>query len=348
MQVRSTTIPKLQLIEDTMDPISSFSLACNIIQLVEFSSKVVIGAKDIYRDGAKHENAELKDVTESLLRYTSALKTSPTADIYDTELNEIADKAGKVATELVTILSSLEVPKDAEHRRWKVMHVTVKSMYKRDSVRGLECQLQSLQGHLNMWMIRSTKDDTSAVSKQIANLVDMQEELGVEMNRSVDDIKRALGDIKRTITENQTTTHNDTDLSERGPVRPENASAGLFGIVKRFLSPGPQATTKPVDEEEVQGVREAQMKEDMRLWPGIYHHLSAISDEAKLVIKSQQVLRSLHDPNLARRYTAVEKEYPRHSVGYLTIHNTASRNGSSQAKELTGFPASQAPAKRPS
>ena len=49
-----------------MDPISSLSLACNIIQLVEFSSKVVIGAKDIYRDGAKQENAELKDASMPL------------------------------------------------------------------------------------------------------------------------------------------------------------------------------------------------------------------------------------------------------------------------------------------
>lgn len=45
-----------------MDPVSSLSLACNILQLVELSSKIVIGAADLYREGANQENAELKDV----------------------------------------------------------------------------------------------------------------------------------------------------------------------------------------------------------------------------------------------------------------------------------------------
>lgn len=45
-----------------MDPVSSLSLACNILQLVELSSKIVIGAADLYREGANQENAELNDV----------------------------------------------------------------------------------------------------------------------------------------------------------------------------------------------------------------------------------------------------------------------------------------------
>lgn len=137
-----------------MDPISSLSLACNILQLVEFSSKVVVGATDLYKDGVTQENAEVKDVsgraldkqsrsnweqvTNSLLRFTSSLRASASTGKHDNELKGIADQADKVGTELAALLSSLEIPKGAEHRKWKSVHVTVRSMYKRKEVKSLE------------------------------------------------------------------------------------------------------------------------------------------------------------------------------------------------------------------
>lgn len=45
-----------------MEAIAALSFACNVIQLVEFSSKVIVGAENLYRDEATTENRELKDV----------------------------------------------------------------------------------------------------------------------------------------------------------------------------------------------------------------------------------------------------------------------------------------------
>lgn len=63
-----------------MEALAALSLACNIIQLVEFSSKIVSGAKDLYKAEATQENEDLTDVrnhlsqpyikAESLLAYT--------------------------------------------------------------------------------------------------------------------------------------------------------------------------------------------------------------------------------------------------------------------------------------
>ena len=98
-----------------------------------------------------------QQVTDSLLRFTSSLRTAISADKHDNELKEIANQADRVGTELATLLRSLDIPKDAEHRKWKSVHVTVRSMYKRDEVKSLERRLQSLQRLLNAWMIQSTR-----------------------------------------------------------------------------------------------------------------------------------------------------------------------------------------------
>lgn len=85
------------------------------------------------------------------------LDDSTSLERYDVELVDIADKARKVATELAVLLGSLEMPRDAEHRKWKAVRVAVRGMYKRDRVKSLEGRLQSLQGLLNTWMVRATK-----------------------------------------------------------------------------------------------------------------------------------------------------------------------------------------------
>lgn len=86
-------------------------------------------------------------MTESLQTYTKALSSAASAN--DSELNKIADSASDIGKELVELLNSLTVAKDAENRRWKSVCVVIKGMHKSGQVKALDERLQRLQRLLN-------------------------------------------------------------------------------------------------------------------------------------------------------------------------------------------------------
>lgn len=50
-----------------MDPLTAFSLACGVIQVVDFSAKTLMKCKDILRDGSVSEHQEPEDLTKHIV-----------------------------------------------------------------------------------------------------------------------------------------------------------------------------------------------------------------------------------------------------------------------------------------
>lgn len=165
-------------------------------------------------------------------------------------------------------------------------------------------------------MLTARRDETSAVSRQVADLAEQHRNLGAETSRSLENMKQTLLSIQQTAIENQRVIQEKPqDLCHQDPAQQSVTSSGgrfsVLGTVKQYFSPKlPPTAPSSVGEEDSQGAREARMKDHMQFWPDVYEQLSFLSDEAKLVAKGQQVLRSLYDPELVRSYVTVEKEYP--------------------------------------
>ncbi|EKG15206.1 hypothetical protein MPH_07653 [Macrophomina phaseolina MS6] len=312
-----------------MDPVSSLSLACTVIQLVELSSKIVIGAADLLpgwgepgRRGAPRCKSPFADafgtllayvkVTASVLRYSSAVRSTSSTGEPDIELSDIADKAERVAVELAALLKTLELPKDAGNRTWKAVRLTMKGMCKRGKMKSLEGRLHGLQGLLNTWMIRSIREETSAVSKQMAELVRRQETLGAETTRSFEQMRQVLLEIRVLAMQSKDETRRkETDDKSRAVPQHEAVPGGLsgiFGSVRHFFSGMTSASDESTGP--LKDTRTAAVGDEMRVWPEILKHLSFVSEEAKLVSKGQQLFRSLYDPDLILRYISVVEEYP--------------------------------------
>lgn len=49
-----------------MDPLTAFSLACGVIQVVDFSIKVLAKCKEIHDHGALSEHQEVEEITKHL------------------------------------------------------------------------------------------------------------------------------------------------------------------------------------------------------------------------------------------------------------------------------------------
>ena len=55
-----------------MDPITAFSLAAGVLQVVDFSFKALTKCREMYKDGSLAEHQSTKDITKYLGRYYKA------------------------------------------------------------------------------------------------------------------------------------------------------------------------------------------------------------------------------------------------------------------------------------
>lgn len=102
-----------------MDPLSAFSLACNVLQIVDLGRKVILRAREIYKDGATSENIALEETTTSLAlasdKMQKALQKAPKPLTEDEQ--ETLDIAAKCLGTSKELLTKLEELKPSAHRR---------------------------------------------------------------------------------------------------------------------------------------------------------------------------------------------------------------------------------------
>ena len=133
-----------------MDPVTAFSLACGILQIVDFSAKVVSACRAIYRNGSLSEHAQLEERASHLKNLHHDLKspnftssgTDPTRKL-DTELVELAEKCSDTAENLIHEVQALMV-KDPR-RKSKIFKKTWKALRKMDALHQIETQLAGYQ-----------------------------------------------------------------------------------------------------------------------------------------------------------------------------------------------------------
>ena len=62
-----------------MESITAFSLATNVIQVVDFTSRLVAKGGEIYRNGALSEHVDLENITTQLIQFNKRLRTALTS-----------------------------------------------------------------------------------------------------------------------------------------------------------------------------------------------------------------------------------------------------------------------------
>jgi hypothetical protein len=140
-----------------MDPLSALSLAGNIVQFVDFGSKLLSGAVGLYRSplGTLAAHHELELVTTDLSALVVKLRQSfdqgsnidspdQNITIQQRSFEEICDEAVKVAEELVQRLDKLKV-KDGKLRKWRSVQHAVGTAWSQKEREGLGKRLLSLK-----------------------------------------------------------------------------------------------------------------------------------------------------------------------------------------------------------
>ena len=137
-----------------MDPVTAFSLACGVIQVVDFSLRILSKTKEIQERGSLDENDRLEYLASRLkdLKVNSHIPpnsggSSQTRSQDQQVLQELADECSKTVQILVAELAKLKVT-DSK-RKFQVVKVTLRTILKRSTLKELEEKLNCYRDLLN-------------------------------------------------------------------------------------------------------------------------------------------------------------------------------------------------------
>jgi len=127
-----------------MDPLTAFSLACGVIQVIDFSTKVLSQCREIYKNGSLSENESIESMAEVLttlradMQPTTSSTGTPTAG--DKDLIQLSIKCSEMAKELIGELQSLKAGSTGS--RWKAVSSTYRSLRKKSTIDRMQRQLE--------------------------------------------------------------------------------------------------------------------------------------------------------------------------------------------------------------
>ncbi|KAI4631838.1 uncharacterized protein J4E87_002544 [Alternaria ethzedia] len=148
-----------------MEAIAGLSLAANILQVIDFTAKVLSTGNQLRQSGSTVQNSELERVVEDFTalneRITSWARPNPASSgplAQDSQaLDDLAAECTKIAQELIAKLESLRCSKDAA--RYKTILSALKATWNAKTIEDIKSRLQTMRDELQFRILVSIRDD---------------------------------------------------------------------------------------------------------------------------------------------------------------------------------------------
>jgi len=138
-----------------MDPLSALGLAGNIVQFIDFGSKLVCKGRQIYKssEGALDQHVDLEAITGDLVLLSAKIEPSKYGNQESNQqskeeavLLKLTTACNDVALTLLTTLNSIKVT--GRHRRWKSVRQALKTQLNTEKIEELSRRLSRLREEL--------------------------------------------------------------------------------------------------------------------------------------------------------------------------------------------------------
>lgn len=139
-----------------MDPLTALGLVSNILQLIDFGTKFVAGAKEIYDsiDGASDDSRALAFATQQLNDICDDLALSrPSSSPALKRINAISSKCHSVGREILIHLDNIRLR--SHGRKFGSLRAAFKELRYKDVIAKLAEQLGRLQQDLHTALLES-------------------------------------------------------------------------------------------------------------------------------------------------------------------------------------------------
>jgi N-terminal domain on NACHT_NTPase and P-loop NTPases len=139
-----------------MDPITCLGIASALVQFVDFGTKIISEAKELYTSvhGASAENFELESITSDLSQLSKKLSLPTSGEQVtddEKELRKVAGSCKEVANELLEALHEIKVV--GAHRKWQSFRQALRNVMKREKIQSISARLERLQKQVQLRLI---------------------------------------------------------------------------------------------------------------------------------------------------------------------------------------------------
>ncbi|KAK4697415.1 hypothetical protein P7C71_g658, partial [Lecanoromycetidae sp. Uapishka_2] len=181
-----------------LDPLTALGLASSIIQVVDFGRKLVSQTQETYytANGATKENVTVGEIAKDINVLNRSLKEkkisleAPHAD--DVALEDLVTSSQKIAEDLLGLLATLEVPKDAT--TWKRFQKAFKSTQKAREVREIESRLNKIQRQIDSRLHYMISDQQSAMLVRLNEISKEHANIWTESSSQMEQLKKEIRD----------------------------------------------------------------------------------------------------------------------------------------------------------
>ena len=124
-----------------MNPLSAFSLACGIIEVVDVSIKVAKKCRELYRHGFLSEDKEIEEMANHIMELCTDLDLSDKSG--QDEIFELGSNCSNTAQELVAEVQKFRV--NGPNRKRQVIRKTAKTLMKKSAVEDIMKRLEKYE-----------------------------------------------------------------------------------------------------------------------------------------------------------------------------------------------------------
>ena len=137
-----------------MDPLTTFSLVCGVIQVVDFSIKTLSKCKELYREGSLSEYQKLEDLTNHLVDVRDKLELTTVKQnvgvlgaAEDQSLLDIAGQCSTTAEHLVEKLRSLKI--EGPRQKLQAVSKTFIMLWKKGELQDIQSRVDGYRNVLD-------------------------------------------------------------------------------------------------------------------------------------------------------------------------------------------------------
>lgn len=156
-----------------LEPLSAFSVACNVLQIIEFGSKVLSNAIDYRKaaNGTLPEHQDLRNILQSLKNLNAELQASmpqlggsQALSTAETRLLEANAECLRLSNEFIDLLDRLKVK--SWNARLESLRMSVKSLWYKEKVESMEDALSQARDNLNVAFLVYMNSKQATISSQ--------------------------------------------------------------------------------------------------------------------------------------------------------------------------------------
>lgn len=151
-----------------MEPLAALSVAANVIQLVDYGTRLIRNIHQLHQDGQVSEDIDLQMVTKDLRDINGRLQTSAEQrrDQHSfkrdkSALVHLVQGCNKVTEEMIGRLSKLS---GAKHKSWDSFRLALKSLWTRKEIEAIAARLESYRDQLVLRILVDLRDDVKSLS----------------------------------------------------------------------------------------------------------------------------------------------------------------------------------------